>query len=86
MVNGESIWNYQFQKTDNNHITLDPYLEEFLAIQSLHVSYEFYISLPGSHHWATPEQDYMTKSKLIAVYRTLAQLENVKQDLQWRTT
>lgn len=54
-----------------------------MAIQHLGVSLEYYHSLPGSSYWATAEKGFMTKSKILAAYRTLTMVDAVKKDLEY---
>lgn len=58
-------------------------VEEMLAWKYLGIPYETYEELPGIRHWAKAGE--MTKSRVIAMYRTLSRIEAIQQDIQWNS-
>lgn len=51
------------------------------AWRYLGIPYEVYETLPGTKYWT--EEGQLTRSRVIAMYRTLTRIEMVQQDIQW---
>lgn len=58
-------------------------LEEFMAVQYLGIGLDYYHTLPGSAYWATEEKGFMTKSHILAAYRTLTMIDAIKKDMEY---